>query len=288
MHYLHTRTADDVLNTLKAYRDDLHEHSLRKPHWPLLDRLISRETEMMPVWENIAQQRLSWQQCHTLLEQIFFAGAYGTQDHNSRLKADYRRLTELNEKIAAQAAALSALLTEQGQILNRNAFSLERTTHIVDLIEMASEQNGHYRSYLRDPLDALRSQYDGKYWPSLEQILNVAAREIPEAEFLHRSEEAIVDGRGEAVPDYLRVLFEGIETARSSHWKLPARFTLTDASLAILVTVSLDTDNISNERVKMIRTRLYKEGFPGAWATPRRISPQPPAAGGEGSKHCIR
>ncbi|MGK8665314.1 hypothetical protein [Serratia marcescens] len=72
---------------------------------------------MMPVWENIAQQRLSWQQCHTLLEQIFFAGAYGTQDHNSRLKTDYRRLTDLNEKIAAQAAALSALLTEQGQIL---------------------------------------------------------------------------------------------------------------------------------------------------------------------------
>ncbi|AOT32963.1 hypothetical protein FORC31_2504 [Escherichia coli] len=52
------------------------------------------------------------------------------------MKADYRRLTKLNEKIAAQAAALSALLTEQDQILNRNAFSLERTTH-----------NTHCRSY---------------------------------------------------------------------------------------------------------------------------------------------
>lgn len=66
----------------------------------------------------------------------FFARAYGTRDHSSRLKADYRRLTKLNEKIAAQAAALSALLTEQDQILNRNAFSLERTTH-----------NTHCRSY---------------------------------------------------------------------------------------------------------------------------------------------
>lgn len=159
---------------------------------------------------------------------------------------------------------MSALLTEQDQILNRNAFSLERTTHIIDLIEAASELNGHYRSYLRDPLDALRSKYDGKYWPSLEQILNVAAMEIPEAEFLHRSEEAIVDGRGEAVPDYLRVLFDGIETARRSYWKLPACFTLTDASLAMLVTLLLDTDNISNEWVKMIRTRLNKEGFPSA------------------------
>lgn len=82
------------------------------------------------------------------------------------------------------------------------------------------------------------------------------------------------------MPDYLRVLFEGIETARSSYWKLPARFTLTDTSLALLVTVSLDTDNISNERVKMIRTRLYKEGFPGAWAVPRKATPQLPAVGG--------
>ncbi|EQA1693555.1 hypothetical protein O1E46_RS15655 [Enterobacter hormaechei] len=280
MYYQHTRTADEVLNTLKAYRDDLHEHTLRKPHWPLLDRLISRETEMMPVWENIAQHRLSWQQCHTLLEQIFFAGAYGTKERNRQLKADYRRLTELNAKIAVQATALSALLTEQAQILNRNAFSLERTTHIVDLIEAASEQNGHYRSYLREPLDALRNQYDGKYWPSLKQLLDVAALDIPEAEFLHRSEEAIVDGRGEAVPDYLRVLFEGIETARSSYWTLPAGFTLTDSSLAILVTVSLDIDTVSNDRVKMIRTRLHKEGFPGAWAVPRKATPPRPATDG--------
>lgn len=284
MFYLHTRTADEVLNTLTAYRDDLREHTLRKPHWPLLNRLISRETEMMPVWENIARQRLSWQQCHSLLEQIFFAGAYGTQDRNSRLKADYRRLTDLNENIAAQAAALSALLTEQGQILNRNAFSLERTTHIVDLIEAASEQNGHYRSYLRAPLDALRSQYDGKYWPSLEQILKVAAREISEAEFLHRSEEAIVDGRGEAVPDYMRELFDCIETVRTSHWKLPANFTLTDASLATLATVSLDLkDVVTADRVKTLRHRLKKEGFPGAWASPRRS-----ATGGESRKHSIR
>lgn len=78
------------------------------------------------------------------------------------------------------------------------------------------------------------------------------------------------------MPDYMQVLFEGIETARSSYWKLPARFTLTDASVAILVTVSLDTDKISNERVRMIHTRLHKEGVPGAWATPRRTSLQQP------------
>lgn len=51
MKFLHTRTAYEVLNTLKAYCEDLHEKTLRKPHWLLLDRLIARETEMSSKWD---------------------------------------------------------------------------------------------------------------------------------------------------------------------------------------------------------------------------------------------
>ncbi|MCG6490227.1 hypothetical protein K6U37_14920 [Vibrio parahaemolyticus] len=288
MKSMNTQTADDVLNIFKAYRDDLHTKKLRKQYWPLLDRLISREMEMMPVWDNIAQQQLSWEQCQTLLEQIFFAGAYGSKKCNDQLKSDYRRLTYLSEKIAEQAAGLSELMAEQGQILNRNAFSLERTTHIVDFIDAASGQNGHYSLYLREPLDALRCQFDSKYWPSLKQILDVVALETQEAEFIHRSEEAIAGSRGDPAPDYLRRLFAGIEIVRTSHWKLPAGFTLTDASLAMLVTVSTDTDNISTDRVKMLRHRLNKEGFPGAWVTPRRASFRRPVTDEEDCEPNIR
>ncbi|WP_342656119.1 hypothetical protein [Pantoea sp. RSPAM1] len=288
MKYMRTRTAADVLNTLKAYRDDLHEKMLRKPHWPLLDRLILRETEMAPVWKNIARYELSWQQCHTLLEQIFFAGAYGTEERHKRLKEDHARLTELNRGIMTEAAKLAAMLTEQQDILERNAFLLERTTHIVDMIDKASASDGHYCSFLRKPLEALHSRYDGKYWPSLPQILQVAARETTEAEFMYQSEQAIVDGRGGAVPDYLRELFECIETARTSQWGLPAGFTLSDASLAALVTVSLDTDDIGTERVKMLRHRMHKKGLTGAWATPRKASRQGAAAGGKESNSNIR
>lgn len=282
-----TRTAADVLNTLKAYRDDLHEEMLRKPHWPLLDRLILRETEMAPVWENIARYGLSWQQCHTLLEQLFFAGAYGTEERHKRLKDDHVRLTELNRGIMTEAVKLAAMLTEQQEIMDRNAFLLERTTHIVDMIDEASASNGHYCSFLREPLDALRSRFDGKYWPSLPQVLQVAARETTEAEFMYQSERAIVDGRGGAVPDYLRELFECIETARTSDWGLPAGFVLSDASLAALVTVSLDTDDISADRVKMLRHRLHKKGLKGVWVTARKSSPQRSAADGKESNSDI-
>lgn len=268
-HYC-INTAADVLNTLKGYRDELRNQSLRKPHWPLLERLISRKAEMGHVWENIARQGLSCQQCQTLLEQVFFAGAYGTDEQNTRLKSDYRRLVELNVNIASKAEELAAMLTEREDIHNRNAFSLEHTTHLVDLIDAASEQNGHYRSFLQEPLDGLRSRFNCKYWPSLQQLLQVAAHETPDAEFLYRSEEAIVGGRGQAVPDYIRKLFEHIENARNSHWGLPDGFTLSDDSLATLATVSLDRGDVSADRVKTLRHRLNREGYPGAWATKKK------------------
>ncbi|MEN4541293.1 hypothetical protein ABEG79_22705 [Pantoea agglomerans] len=274
MSYKRTDQAIDVLNTLKQYRFDLQESQQRKPYWPLLDRLISRETELTPVWTNIARQKLSWQQCYTLIEQIFFAGAYGTKERHKKLKADYSRLVDLNINITSEAEKLADLLTEQEEILNRNAFLLERTTHIVDMIETASAMNGHYCSFLREPLGALSCRYDGKYWPSLPQILHVVAREASNVEFKYQSEQAIVDGRGGAVPDYLRELFECLEVARTSHWGLPKGFTLTDTSLALLVTVSLDVDDISSDRIKTLRHRLNKEGYPGAWATSRKSSSQ--------------
>jgi hypothetical protein len=48
---------------------------------------------------------------------------------------------------------------------------------------------------LREKLDGLRSQFDGKYWPSLQQLLEVVAKENPVAEFMDRSDEAVVHAR---------------------------------------------------------------------------------------------
>lgn len=275
MKYTTIRIGADVLDTLKAYRDDLHEKLLRQPHWPLLDRLISRKTEMTPVWNDIARQGLTPEQCWTLLEQLFFTGAYGTEQEHTRLKADHTRLSRLNADIPGRAAEFAAMLEERETILNRNSFYPEHTTDIVALIDAAAGRNGHYRSFLQKPLAALRCQYDGKYWPSLQQLLEVMARETPEAEFMDYSDEAIIHARGAAVPDFLRRLFSRLHEVRAmeggwntAHVLLPAGLRLTDASLATLATVSLDLDEpVSVDNVKVLRNRLNKEGFPGAWAT---------------------
>ena len=214
MKFIPARTAADVLEIMKSYRDDLREKTLYEPSWSVLERLISRDTEMNPVWHDIARHALTGEQCWNLLAQIFLAGVYGTAEHHRRLKADHSRLAFLNEGIATKAAELGRMLTEREDILNRNAFYIEHTAHIVDLIDAASGQNGHYSSFLREKLDGLRSQFDGKYWPSLQQLLEVVAKENPVAEFMDRSDEAVVHARGVAVPDFLRRLFSNFHDIR--------------------------------------------------------------------------
>ena len=269
-------TSTDVMGILKSYRDDLLEKELRKPSWPVLERLISRDTEMNQVWNDIARHALTREQCWNLLEQIFFAGAYGTGEHHTRLKTDHSRLAVLNEGIAEKAAELGRMLTEREDILNRNKFDIEHTAHIVDLIDAASSQNGHYRSFLREKLHGLRTQFGCKYWPSLQQLLQVTAKENTVVAFMDRSDEAIAHARGAAVPDFLRRLFSNLHDIRvmigdlrTEHIYLPTNFRLTDASLATLASVSLDLDEpVTVDSVKMLRTRLYNAGYPGAWATP--------------------
>jgi hypothetical protein len=167
MRYTRTSTATDVTDTLRQYQADLLTGPCWMSVWPLIERLLSRENEMQSVWQNIARQALTWQQCYCLLEQIILAGRFSRPDIVSRLKEDYRQLEELNRTISKEAGELAQKILVRDAILNRNAFTLERTTHIVELMEMAEDNDGLYRYYLHETLDGLTCRYDGKYWPGL-------------------------------------------------------------------------------------------------------------------------
>lgn len=265
MNYIRTATPVDVLDTLKRFRDDALNAQILKSAWPVIERLIDREDEMRSVWNDIARYGLSRQQCHSLIEQIVFAGVHGRNEAVLQLKADYSQLANLNKDIVLIAKQLAAKLDAREHILNRNSFTLDNTVHIVELIDDAAAGNSRYRSCVREPLRCL-GNHELKYWPSLQDILRTIAGEALEIGFMDESDRALVYGRGELVPDYLRELFSRIELVRTCYWRLPVGFRLTDASLATLATVSLDLNEpVSNAAVKMHRTRLSKAGFSGAW-----------------------
>ncbi|MBN3066851.1 hypothetical protein H5A34_08555 [Pectobacterium brasiliense] len=63
-------------------------------------------------------------------------------------------------------------------------------------------------------MHAKRKKPEGKYWPSLQQLLQVVAEEHPVAVFMDRSDEAVVRARGVATPDFLRRLFSNLYEIR--------------------------------------------------------------------------
>jgi len=266
MSYIQTTTAKDVIDTLTQYFTDLKSAPCWMSVWPLVERLLSRKHEMLPVWENIASQALTWNQCYSLLEQIVLAGRFSRPEVISQMKKEHQQLNELNQSIRRVALELAEMMSSRETILNRNSFTLDRTTHIVDLMEKADDNDGLYRAFLHETLDSMTCQYDGKYWPKLSGILQVIGHEVAEIGYTSKSDQAIIQGRGRAVPDYLRELFSSIENVRQGTWKLPEGFTLTDSSLAILATVTLDhSEVISVDAVKVRRNEFSKKKVYGAW-----------------------
>lgn len=266
MFYTRTSTADDVIATLRQYLSGLQAAPCWMSVWPLVERMLERESEMRPVWDNIARQALTWQQCHSLLEQIVMAGRFSRSDVISRMKDDYRQLEELGPAIREAAKGLAEMLLLREEILNRNAFILDRTTHIVDFIAMAGEDHYPYRSCVHEKLEALTFQFKSDYWPGIPAVLQAIAGESPEIDFRSESDRSIIHGRGKQVPDYLRELFSSIENVREDCWGLPEGFTLTDSSLATLATVMLNTpEPVTADAIKVRRNEFSKKGVRGAW-----------------------
>ena len=79
------------------------------------------------------------------------------------------------QSIARTADELADLLEHRTHLHNHSEFSSETYYHPIDLVEAAAKGNGLYASFLKDKLDALRYQFDLKYWPSLSTMTGAMA-----------------------------------------------------------------------------------------------------------------
>jgi len=118
--------------------------------------------------------------------------------------------------------------------------------HVCDVIDAAAANNPLYRSHLAERLDAVRYQFDLKYWPPMSAMLQALSEDAGQAA---NTKPAAIDrltgvataARRPSLADFLRALLaaiEGIKRPRAGH--LPADFRLSDGSMACLVTCLLN------------------------------------------------
>lgn len=245
------------------------EHPLLRSTWPVIERLIARQHEMAPVWEELAKKDVTGTRLWVLTEQCIMAAVEGESGEHEAIRADHRELQMLNDEISWMSIKLAQFLDARDALLNRSGhFHVERMLRLTDFINVAGKGNYLYCSRIKPELEKL-SHYDLKYWPEMSALLHALGEERTEITFRYTSSEAIAFARPSLLTDFLRDLFDRFcDISDGSVYGLRPGFRLSDASLGTICNVMLDLPGdevIDAEYVKSARQRLRKQGLSAAW-----------------------
>lgn len=227
-------------------------------------RLLGRGLELADAYEEL-QDKLG---SHPNALQAFLGIVLSTASQWSPEKIAEARtarseLAGVNRQISVKAAELASLLDQRDTLHNTTGFSSPAHYHVVDVIEAvaARTRNHRFTVYVKDRLDALRGQFDMKYWPTLgefaQEIAIDAGGANPEAS--DPLTAAATASTRPSLADFFRALFAAIEeNAARHHGPLPTQFRVSDATLAALANCALDLgpdDPVEGTYVKRLRQR---------------------------------
>ncbi len=258
------KTATEICeNFLENDRANNIENNISGSVVIITNRLLSRTYEMTTVYEELIDL---YEQHHveTFLDIVLSVATYWNPDEAREYRQQKKRLTDINIEIGNVAKKLAELLKRRSDLSNNSNFDSNTYYSIVNVIDNASEHNGHYRSFLKQPLQRLRGQYDGKYWPTLYDIVDEISRDAFRAEVTADDSwtYAATSSQRPSVADFFRALFVAIEEKISMYNSLlPIDFKLSDNSLSLIANCALDLpleDMIDSSNVKCIRQRLRK------------------------------
>ncbi|RDH81738.1 MAG: hypothetical protein DIZ78_17630 [endosymbiont of Escarpia spicata] len=259
---LHTATekCELYLNKVKKYNID---HEILPSETKVVDRLLYRTLDMKPVYEELAKT-FTDRQYQIFIDIILNSAAFWNPDAAKKLREDKAELLSVNNLISNTANELAKALSKRDKLSNLSGFSSDTHYHICDVIDAASQGNGHYRGFLRENLKSLTYQYDLKYWPSLSNIAKAIALDA-EASNVRATDpltEAATTSERTSKSDFLRAFFASIDqnTDRVGNG-LPAGVKINDNSLSVIVNCALDLDVddlVDSSYVKGVRQRLRK------------------------------
>lgn len=244
---------------LKKRIDYNTKNKCSKSETVICRRLFAREIELVDAYNELW---IKLNYCEFSLK-VFIDGLLGAAAlWNPAKMADARRkrhrLEEVNQKIADTAFELAKLLRERSALHDHSGFAGETHYHILRVIEEAAQDNGHFELYVKDELKALRGQFDFKYWPPIEDVVNVLAADAKNAvTYTHNSLTAAGTSSSRASrADFFRAWFKRIEEDCDDY--LPCNFKLSDASYASFATCALDIapeEMVTPDYVKRLRQR---------------------------------
>lgn len=239
-----------------------NERSILPSENAIADRLLARGNELQDAYEELHYKLHARPQAlQTLLGLVLSTAAFWNPMRIQDTRAARSDLANVNQQIARKAAELATLLEQRSILHDTSGFSSDTHYHVCNVIEAASRHNYLFKSYVQEKLASLRSQFDLKYWPSLDEFLQ---------ELSHDSEKAILEATDpltaaatsatrSSKADFFKALFAAIEeNTVENHGLLPGGFKLTDRTVASLANCALDLgpdELIDDAYIKRFRQR---------------------------------
>lgn len=243
------------------------EHNILPSEISVAERMLANGEALQRFYEEIYpalnEDGITWKHA---LNCALYVGTFWTPEDIAERRAGRKELEQLNNEISQRASQLSELLDRRTKLYEESGFGAETHYAIYEVIDAASEHNGHYQNYLKEPLQRLR-RFDLKYWPSLADCIRVIGTDAWQAELEpdNRLTAAATRSSRPSKADSVRALLASIEDHRGE-WPggIPTSFEFSNGALADLVNVLfelLTKELVSDEYIKIERHRT-KGGTP--------------------------
>ena len=253
------QACEDLLLEGKQYNI---EHHILPSENAVADRLLARGVELKDAYDELhGKLHARPPALQVFLGLVLSTAAFWNPQKMLKARTARNDLTNVNQQIARKANELAELLDQRTDLHNTSGFSSETHYHVGDVIEAASQNNCLFQSYVQEKLDALRGQFDLKYWPSLGDFMRELASDAEKAEMAATDPltAAATAATRPSKADFFKALFASIEeNSTENYGQLPRAFKLTDRTLASLANCALDLgpDELVDEAyVKRLRQR---------------------------------
>lgn len=249
---------EDILRSEKHYNI---EHNILPSETAVADRLLTRRLELAGAYKELYDKLHGRPAAvRAFLGALLRTAAFWNPEQIVAARGNRERLGNVNRQIASKAAELAKLLEARSELHNHSCFTTNTHYHVCEVIEAAAKDNYLFGSYVREALHALRGQFDLKYWPTLNDVLEELARDAEEAslEATNPITSAATTAMRSSRADFFKALFAAIEENSHNRGLLPRGFKLTDNTLASFTNCALDLgpdDLVDGAYVKRLRQR---------------------------------
>lgn len=234
--------------------------------WPsenlIADRLLRRGVELSEAYEELYSKLYESQfALETLLGLVLNTAVLWNPERISEARCARDELAAINQQIASRATELAELLEQRSDLHNTSGFSSDTHYSVCGVIDAAAKGNHLFKGYVQERIQALRGQFDLKYWPSLSEFFQEVAYDAQNAriEATDPMTAAATIAVRCSLADFFKALFVLIEeNSPTNHGHLPRDFKLTDNTLASLANCALDLgpdDLVDGPYVKRLRQR---------------------------------